>query len=262
MYDLGELPVYEPFLRYRRVGPVRLLDSSDSAPGAESDILTGMSVRQMIEKYGADAVRLLLLVSGPVDRPMLLRSSTLLGIRRFLSRVWTQCEVRLEKGKFVSRRMLVRKHLLIHEVTRSLAVWNFPRAVAELMKFARFLGHPETTPEEMDRKAMETFLVVLSPFAPFLADEVWSRMGHEKPLATAPWPMASDELVHPPEREYPVFVDGRLRDRMQQPSNLEPTKLESRALDRDRIRGLLGGREVKRVVVVPQGLINIVLGES
>jgi leucyl-tRNA synthetase len=180
-------------------------------------------------------------------------------MRRFLNRIWHQMSLRREKGKFVSRRMLVQKHFLIHDVTQRLLSSKFHTAVAALMRFVRFLEHPETTPEDMDRNAMKTFIILLSPFAPHLALELWSRMGEEQDLSAAPWPVASDELIHPPEREFLIFVDGKVRDRMQQPSNLEPEKLESRALQRDRIREIVGMKKVQKVVVVPQKLVSIVL---
>jgi leucyl-tRNA synthetase len=167
--------------------------------------------------------------------------------------------LRREKGKFVSRRILVEKHFLIHHVTQRLSECKFHTAVAALMKFVRLLEDPETTPEEMDRQAMSAFLILLSPFAPFMARELWSRMAEPRCLASSPWPVASEELIHPPEREYLIFVDGKVRDRMQQPANLEPEKLESRALQRDKIREIVGPRKVEKVMVVPQKLVSIVL---
>jgi leucyl-tRNA synthetase len=257
LHDLGAVPTEEPFARFRRVGSVTCGPLVDGATGGEG----APQWAELITRVGADTVRLLFLFSGAMNRDVRLDKAALRGVQRLLDRIWSQCNLRLEKGKFVSRRMLVRKHVLIHEVTRRLSRWEFHNAVAALMHFVRFLGHPETTPEEMDRQAMETFLVVLSPFAPHLAEELWSRMGHEKPLRSAPWPVASAELVYPPEREFVITVNGKVRDRMQQPANLEPEKLKSRALQRERVRELVGSKDVTKVVVVPQTLVSIVTAE-
>ena len=135
-------------------------------------------------------------------------------------------------------------------------------AESEHQRIQRLRERDDATPEEMDRNAMETFLVVLCPFAPYLAEELWRRMGHEGPLREAAWPVASDELVHPPEREFPILLEGKVRDRMLQPTNLEAEKLESRALGRERIRELIGTRKVAKVVVVPGRLINLVTRRS
>ena len=97
---------------------------------------------------------------------------------------------------------------------------------------------------------------------PCLAEELWPLVGGEESCEDQAWPVASDELVHPPEREFPILVDGRVRDRMEQESDLKAEKLESRALQRDRIREIVGPRKIQRVVVVPRRLVNIVLEGS
>ena len=97
---------------------------------------------------------------------------------------------------------------------------------------------------------------------PCLADELWPIVGGDGALADQVWPAASDELVHPPEHEYPILVDGHVRDRMEAETELKAEKLESRALQRDAIRELLGPRKIQRVVVVPGRLVNIVLEED
>jgi leucyl-tRNA synthetase len=136
---------------------------------------------------------------------------------------------------------------------------KFHVAVAEFMRFVNFLEDPETTPEDMDRTAMRTFIVLLSTIAPTMARELWSRIGETQEIFSVPWPSASEELIHPPEREFLIYVDGKLRDRMQQPAQLESEKLESRALQRERIREILGSRKVEKIIVVPQKLVSIVL---
>jgi leucyl-tRNA synthetase len=251
--DLGHIPVDEPFAKYRPVAGLLA-----KAPGpARTDEVAGL-----LERFGADALRLHLLFAAPAEKRIPLEAVALLPLRRFLDRIWRQMVLRLEKGKFVSRRMLEEKHLLIHLVTRRVTSGKIHTAIAALMQFVRFLESPETAPEDMDAVAMRTFIILLSPFAPHLAEELWSRMGAGDDLAAEPWPVPSDELIHPPEREFLILVDGRVRDRMQQPSNLESEKLESRALQRDRIREIVGNRKVEKVVVVPQRLVNIVLGPA
>jgi len=257
LHDLGHLSPEEPFLRYRQVadalaGPpsIRLGTAPQSQPGAPL-FWAG--------RFGADALRLHFLFAGPPGNPIAVDERSLARMRRFIDRIWRQMALRRERGKFVSRRMLVEKHRLIHEVTERVSGFKLHTAMAAIMRFLRFLEEPETAPEDMDRQAMRTFLVLLSPFAPHLAEELWHLMSAEGTLAEEPWPVASDELIHPPEREFAIFVDGKVKDRMMQPSNLESEKLESRALQRERIRELVANRRVKKVVVVPQKLVAIAL---
>jgi hypothetical protein len=296
--DIGQIPVGEPFGRYFRVGTMKFAQSSASkAPGrlaggprCAGPALPARSPRdkaqeapsraepasqgsprgipeirdipEITEKYGADAFRVYLLFAGPPSQTLEFDPR---GVRRaavFLDRIWRQMNLRREKGKFVSRRMLVQKHFLIHHVTRHLEQGKFHVAVAEFMRFVNFLEDPETTPEDMDRTAMRTFIVLLSTIAPTMARELWSRIGEAQEISSVPWPSASEELIHPPEREFLIYVDGKLRDRMQQPATLESEKLESRALQRDIIREIVGSRKVERIIVVPQKLVSIVLAPA
>ena len=257
LHDLGHHSAEEPFLRYRQVADA-IAETPLVRPGAAPSPPPGAPLF-WAGRFGADALRLHLLFAGPSGKPIAVDERGLIRMRRFIDRIWRQMAVRRERGKFVSRRMLVEKHRLIHEVTERVSGFKLHTAIAALMRFVRFLEEPETTPEDMDRQAMRTFLVLLEPFAPHLAEELWHLMGAEGTLAEASWPVASDELIHPPEREFAIFVDGKVRDRMVQPSQLESEKLESRALQRERIREIVANRRVKRVVVVPQKLVAIAL---
>jgi len=249
LHELGHVRVTEPFVRFECVGKVVSAASKGSAP---------VSLMDLVERFGTDAVRLWLLFSGPLGRPVSVDPRGVRCMRRLLDRIWRQMELRRERGKFVSRRMLVQKHFLIHDVTQRLSQWKFHTAVAAIMSFIRFLERHDT-PEDMDRVAMRTFIILLSPFAPYMAEELWSYMDEEQDLSSAPWPIASDELIHPPEREFLILVNGKVRDRMQQPSDLEKEKLESRARERPRIREVIGSRTIKKVVVVPHKLVSIVV---
>ena len=252
LHAQGHLGVDEPFVRFESVGRVVPSVTKSFEPA---------SLMGLAERHGADAVRLWLLFSGPLGRAVSVDPRGVRCMRRLLDRIWHQMELRREHGKFVSRRMLVQKHFLIHDVTQRLSQWKFHTAVAAIMKFIRFLER-HGAPEDMDRVAMRTFIILLSPFAPFMAEELWSHMEEEEDLPSASWPIASDELIHPPEREFLVLVDGKVRDRMQQPSDLESEKLESRARERSRIREFIGSRNIEKVVVVPQKLVNIVTAKE
>lgn len=259
--DLGHISIQEPFVRYVQVAgaawvgrPPRRADDA-----AVPKDLPPESLVELMDLFGADAVRLALLAGGPPSSRISVDVRGLRSMQRLLDRIWRQMSLRRERGKFVSRHMLVRKHFLIHDVTERLASGKFHTAFAALSAFVSFLEEAETTPEDMDRYAMRTFILLLSPFAPYLALELWSLMGETDDLGAVPWPIASDELLHPPEREFLILVDGKVKDRMQQPSHLEPEKLESRALQRDAIREIVAARKVKRVVVVPGRLVSIAL---
>lgn len=251
LHDLGHVPSHLPFLHCIRTAPLVWEGDRESLELLEHP--------ERLGRFGGDAVRMALLFAGPLDEPGRAGARGARAMHRFLERIWKQMGLRRERGKFVSRRMLVEKHRLIYEITRRLGAGKFHTAVAALMAFVKFLEDPETAPEDMDREAMSTFIVLLSPFAPRLARELWAEMGRDDRLEDSPWPVASEELIHPPDREYLIFVDGKLCDRMMQPADLEPEKLESRALQRDRVREVVANRKVVRVVTVPAKLVSIAL---
>jgi leucyl-tRNA synthetase len=257
LYESRQFPVHEPFRRFFRVGSV-LLEKVEEASGAAEPALEE-HCGGLIERFGADTFRLHLLSLGPAAHPGRISARALYHQGRFLGRIWRQITLRIEKGKFVSRRVLEHKHRLVYKVTERLRRQKFHTAASALREFVNFLAHPETTAEELDRSAIETFILVLSPFAPHLAQELWALAGNTTAVCEAPWPTYSAELVDPPEREFAILIDGKVRDRMVQPAALEPEKLESRALQRERVRELIGIRKVARVTVVPRRLVSIVL---
>jgi leucyl-tRNA synthetase len=263
LYDSRHVQSFEPFRRFFYVGEMEYSEQGGAVPAGSTPAPRSAVVEphwpQIIDRFGSDSLRIVLLSHSSPCRRLVFGPDDLHHARRLLTRIWNQVLLRIEHGKFVSRRVLVEKHQLIFDVTQRLQRFKFHTAVSAIAKFVNFISSPETTVEEMDRHAIETFLIVLSPFAPFMAQELWERSGKEGDVSSAPWPSFSDELVNPPEREFAILVNGRLRDRMTQPADLEPEKLESRALQRDRIRELVGQGTVRRVVVVPRRLVNVVL---
>ncbi len=257
LYDLGECPVYEPFSRFCSVATAKWGDDGDNAAAARC--VDRGKVDEWISRYGLDALRLSVLFAGAVDSPIEFDARRVRQMRRLCERIRRQVKERHEKGKFVSGRILRRKHLLIHALTERLEAWKFHTAIAALLRFVRLLGSPEVTIEEMDSASLRTFVILLSPFAPQLAQELWGILGQEGEVASQPWPVAIDEHVHPPEREFAILVNGKVRDRMEQPATLKAEKIESNALQREAIRELVGPRKISKVVVVPHRLVSIVL---
>ncbi|MFP6739360.1 MAG: class I tRNA ligase family protein [Planctomycetota bacterium] len=257
LYKQRHIPFFEPFRRFCAVGCLEFDPGGDSQTGGEK--FPGDSSGDLLGRFGSDALRLQMLCLGPADSQATFDVDSLYHIRRFLEKIWRAIGSRIGKGKFVSRNVLVAKHRLIYDVSRRLKDLKFHTAVSSLREFVNFIADPDTTVEEVDKDALETFLVVLKPFAPHLAAELWGRLGNEVSLEDADWPEYSEELVEPAEREHAVFVDGRLIDRMTESIELEEKKLESRALELNSVRDHIGRRKVSRVEVVKGRVIWICL---
>lgn len=257
LYKHHHIPFFEPFRRFCSVGHIHY--DRGEEPQAVGGRFPGDSSSDLLGRFGSDALRLQMLCLGPVDSRATFDADSLYHIRRFLEKIWREIGSRIGKGRFVSRKVLVAKHRLVYDVSRRLKDLKFHTAVSAIREFLNFIADPDTTLEEVDRDALETFLVVLKPFAPHLAAELWCRLDNAEALEDAGWPEYSTELVEPVEREHAVFVDGRMIDRMTESIELEAKKLESRALGLDSVRDYIGSRKVSRVEVVPGRLIWICL---
>ena len=260
LYMNRHIPSFEPFRSFCQVGTLSF-DSKDASENQGPETMAASSM-ELLGRFGADALRIQLLCLGPADNSASFDDDSLYKIRRFLEKIWRAVCGRIGQGRFVSRNVLVAKHRLIFDVSKRLEGLKFHTAISALREFVNFLASPKTTLEEVDTSTLKTFLVVLKPFAPHLAFELWERMGNEDAIDDSPWPEYSKELVEPSEREHAVFVNGQMVDRLTESVELGPKKLESRALALESVREFIGRRKVGRVEVVPGRLIWICLGKN
>ena len=260
LYKKRHLPSFEPFRSFCQVGKLSF-DSKDQPEGDRGETLAS-SCEDLLGRFGVDALRLHLLCLAPAGNRASFDADGLFQTRRFLEKIWRSVSERIGKGRFVSRNVLVAKHRLIYDVSRRLQAFKFHTAVSAIREFVNFLAAEGTTLEEVDKSTLDTFLVVLKPFAPHLACELWERLDNAEAIDAAPWPEYSKELVEPTEREHAVFVNGELIDRLTESMDLGAKKLESRALSLDSVREFIGRRKVGRVEVVPGRLIWICLGKK
>jgi leucyl-tRNA synthetase len=148
-----------------------------------------------------------------------------------------------------------RLHQTIKKVTEDLDNMRFNTAIAAMMEFANHLTKLEIRP----RSVLEPFVLLLSPFAPHLAEELWSALGHPHTLAYEPWPTYDDALTRADQIEVPVQVNGKLRSKLIVPADIDEAGLRAAALADERIRGLIEGKQIRKVIVVPGKLVNIVI---
>jgi leucyl-tRNA synthetase len=219
----------------------------------------------IVRDYGADSLRLYEMFMGPLEatKPWSLRGVE--GVYRFLSRVWRLIideraeEVRLSPAVQdvpASRPLLRKLHQTIKKVTEDIEGLRFNTAIAALMEFANYLAREEVRP----RTVVEPFVLLLSPFAPHLGEELWQALGHRDSLAYVPWPAWEEALLQEEVVEIPVQVNGKLRSRVRVPAGSDEEALRTYALADARIQELVAGKTIRRVIVIPDKLVNIVVG--
>jgi leucyl-tRNA synthetase len=219
---------------------------------------------QVVDEYGADSLRLYEMFMGPLEatKPWSMRGVE--GVYRFLSRVWRLFiddraeELRLADAVQMvppDRETLRLLHRTIQKVTEDLDGMRFNTAISAMMEFSNYLNKLEVRPHSV----LEPFVLLLSPFAPHLAEELWHALGGNETLAYEPWPKYDPDLVRADEIEVPVQVNGKLRSRLTVPADIDDDALQTRALEDPRVRAALEGKRVRKVIVVPQKLVNVVV---
>jgi leucyl-tRNA synthetase len=254
LYDLGVIGFLEPFARLFNQGMIYRFGAKMSK--SKGNIVTP---DELVERFGADALRLYILVMGPADQDKEWQDTGVEGTSRFLHRLWRAVaqEAERESTDVTTGTPLARKaHETIAKVTDDIErrfVFNTPvSAVIELVN--------ELTKEPDDpaaRFAAETAVSLIQPYAPHAAEELWSRLGHSR-LWAEPWPVADESQLARETIELVVQVNGKVRDRLQVPAGLPEDELIERARGSAKVQGYLNGKE-PRAFVVPDKLVNLVV---
>jgi leucyl-tRNA synthetase len=218
----------------------------------------------VVKEYGADSLRLYEMFMGPLDATKPWSMAGVNGVRTFLDRVWRM--VVAERSEALELNPAVQSvdptaeqnrvlHKTLSAVTADLARLDFNTAIARMMEFTNFFTKAEVRP----REALEKFVLVLSPFAPHLTEELWQLLGHDRTLAYEPWPAADPQWLKEDTVEIPVQINGKLRGRLIAPAGADVAALESLARADERIAELIAGKTIVKVVVVPGRLVNFVI---
>jgi leucyl-tRNA synthetase len=209
--------------------------------------------------YGADSTRLTILFLGPADQDMDWTPEGVEGMGRFVKRLWRivgEAAGRPPSPPGVDTPLARKAHETIARVSDDLGrrfVFNTP--ISAVMELVNELSKAPEDPAT--RFAAETAVSLIQPYAPHVAEELWSVLGYER-LWEAPWPIADERLLQHDTVELVLQVNGKVRDRIQVPAGLPEAELVERARASDKVRAHLNGEE-RRVVVVPDKLVNIVV---
>jgi leucyl-tRNA synthetase len=213
----------------------------------------------MVEKYGADALRLWELFMGPFEEATNWNEEGVFGTARYLNRVWSVVRRYVDSGRPAgspSLETLKRAHKTIRTVTDHVERLRFNTALAALMDQLNYIQ--KLAPAELGRFAVETYLVLLAPMAPHLAEEIWRALGHDDSVHLEPWPKYDPELTRDETVTVVVQVNGKVRDRLQVDAGTPEEEVRRLALEREAVTRHLGGKAPKKVIYVPDKLVSIV----
>jgi leucyl-tRNA synthetase len=219
------------------------------------------------ETYGVDAARLFVLSDSPPERDVQWTAAGVEGAWRLINRIWAEfdaLDAEVGKGDSAADVELLRAtHKAIKAVTEAIEGFRFNSAVARLYEFTavvRSARADRATSTGARREALSALARLAAPFAPHLAEECWSRLGHAGLIAQAPWPSWDPALSEDEERTLPVQINGKRRGEVRAPAGASAAEVEQIVMGDDEIRRRLEGLTVRKVIVVPDRIVNLVAG--
>jgi len=250
LYDLGLVPTKEPFQRLVNQGMILGEDNQKMSKSLGNVI----NPDDIIKEYGADTLRLYEMFMGPLTDSKPWNTRSVMGVHRFLKRVWAQSERPLSSDE-PNENQLRLLHRTIKKVTQDTESLSFNTAISAMMIFINEASNWETLP----RSVWSVFVQLIAPYAPHLAEELWSRLGNSPSVTFVPWPTWDEKYCVDDELTIVVQVNSKNRAEFTAPRGSTNDELTQKALEIPKIKDILGSSSPKRVIVVPDKLVNIVL---
>ncbi|GAB4356208.1 MAG: leucine--tRNA ligase [Methylohalobius crimeensis] len=270
MRDFGLVGCDEPFKNLLTQGMV--LKDGVKMSKSKGNVV---DPEDLIERYGADTVRLFILFAAPPEQSLEWSDSAVEGAYRFLKRLWrqvvafVQAEDRiaeLEPDALSEAQKDLRRqiHQTIVKVSEVIGKrYTFNTAIAANMELLNALAKFEDTGSQgmaVKREGLEAIVRMLAPIVPHICHELWQRMGHAELIIDAPWPAVDESALVQNEIEWVVQVNGKLRGKIQVPADAGKQQVERAALTEPSVLRFIEGKTVKKVIVVPGRLVNVVVG--
>jgi leucyl-tRNA synthetase len=250
LFDIGVVKHGEPFLKLVHQGMI-LGENNEKMSKARGNVVNPDDV---VASHGADALRMYEMFMGPLEQVKPWQTSGIEGVSRFLDRVFTV----LGTGEIGGEHDLETKRLVhktIEKVTKDIESLRLNTAISAMMILSRHLGGLPKVP----REAAEALTLVLSPFAPHLAEEIWQRLGHTESLAQAPWPTFDPALVVDDVVEIGVQVNGKLRGTITIAKDLSQDAAVALAKTDARVSSHVEGKTLEKIVYVPGKILNFIV---
>jgi leucyl-tRNA synthetase len=260
MRDLGLITNNEPVKRMFTQGMV-IKDGAKMSKSKGNVV----SADQMIERFGADTGRLFELFAAPPEREMDWTDAGANGAYAFLGRVYrfvTRNAGQTSGGSGEADRKVQRKlHQTILKITDDFeSRWHFNTSIAALMELMNQVTSVEKQiSAPVMAEVLEKLTLLLAPFAPFIAEELWEEQGRTSPVFQHPWPVSNPDLAREDEAEVVIQVNGKVRGRISVPFGTPREQLQQKALDDAKMKPLLDGKQIIKIIVVPDKLVNIVV---
>jgi leucyl-tRNA synthetase len=260
LYDRGVVSSPEPFQKLVNQGMI-LGENNEKMSKSRGNVI---NPDEVVREYGADALRLYEMFMGPLEATKPWSMEGVNGVYNFLGRVWRMIiddrtetmalNAGVTDGAPNDEELRV-LHRTIRAVTEDVAKLSFNTAIARMMEFTNFFTKQDRRP----RAVLEPFVLLLSPFAPHMAEELWQALGHTQTLAYEPWPKHDEALLVESTIELPVQVNGKVRSKITVPADADNGAILLAAKADAKVADHINGKKIMKEIVVPGRLVNIVV---
>ncbi|GAB0214357.1 leucine--tRNA ligase [Staphylococcus pseudintermedius] len=255
LYDLGIVPTSEPFQKLFNQGMI-LGEGNEKMSKSKGNVVNPDDI---VRSHGADTLRLYEMFMGPLEASIAWSENGLDGSRRFIDRVWrlfvtedSQLTDKVIEGDTPALQTVY--HQTVKKVTEDFESLSFNTAISQLMVFINECYKADN----ISKAYAEGFVKMLAPIAPHVGEELWSILGHDTTITYQPWPSFDPSLLEEDVVEIVVQVNGKVRAKIEIPKDMSEADMEATALANDNIKAAVEGKDVKKVIAVPQKLVNIV----
>ncbi len=261
LHDIGLVPVSEPYAKRTAHGLI-LAKGGEKMSKSKGNVV---NPDEVVEKFGADTLRTYIMFMGPFDQAVEWDDNGLIGVKRFLDKVWNYNYNVVQWSKSSDSDSLSKLHQLIKKVSEDIEKMRFNTAIASMMEFVNFIykpadkEHPTGEVSMLSKEDFQKFVLILSPFAPHLSEELWNSLGNKKSLSGESWPEYNADLAKESEITLAVQVNGKLRETLTVPADISEEEAKKLSLASEKVQKWLEGKEPKKVIYVKGKLVSIVV---
>lgn len=248
LYDAGYIDFDEPFPVHRHQGLI-LAEDNRKMSKRWGNVINPTDV---VNEFGADTIRTYQMFMGPLEDTKPWSTDGVRGVRKFLDRVWRLQE---KVGESESEEVIKKLNEVLKKVTNDMEEMKFNTAIAKMMELSNVMTKADT----VSKSSLETFVKMLAPFAPHMAEELWSTLGNEPSVTTQTWPTYDESMLVNEKMTIVVQINGKVRDKLDVAADASEEEIKTQALSTEKIKGWLDGNEPKKVIYVKGKLVSIVV---
>jgi leucyl-tRNA synthetase len=249
LHDLGHVQFDSPYPKFRAHGLI-VKDGAKMSKSRGNVVVPDAYIKE----WGADTFRMYLMFLGPFQEGGDFRDSGIIGQRRFLERVWAMVhDAATTHGGASPVELEQRLHRTIRKVTADTEALHYNTAIATMMEYVNELKEARST------QLLEPLVIMLAPYAPHFAEELWEVLGHQESVFQASWPAYDEKLASAGDVEIAVQVNGKLRSRLTVPRGMAEQDVLDRVLADETVKKFVDSQKVKKVIYVQDRLVNLVV---